>query len=401
MRFSNCDPMNVHILIASLVSFLTAVAVFPAVLHVAKKYNVVDRPNQRKLQRVPVPVLGGVAVWLGLLAGFAVICASGADFQAVLTFAAMTIMMLVGTADDIKGLSASIRFLVEMALVWTVMMLSGLYIDTFHGLWGVHELGVGIAYPLSVLAGVGIINAINLIDGVDGYSSGFGMLAGSLFGCFFLRAGEYAFAALAFSLAAALVPFFLHNVFGKTSKMFLGDGGSLMVGMAMAMFVFKALSSKSLCAAYEQHGISVIAFTLAVMAIPVFDTLRVMSVRIMHKVSPFNPDKTHLHHMYVLLEFSHIGTTAAILASNILVILVGYLSWRLGASDEWQLYWVVGLSLIVTVGIYKFVKWHKVRHTRLLDRMYALGRMTHRERSGFWRVMCDLVDGNYWHKEKS
>lgn len=126
---------------------------------------------------------------------------------------------------------------------------------------------------------------------------------------------------LAVVSVGALIPFFLHNVFGKTSKMFIGDGGTLVMGTVMSVFVIAILQSGSRVAAFVDPNVGLVPFTLAVLSVPVFDTLRVMSTRMLKGSSPFRPDKTHLHHMFIDMGCSHVATTLAILGLNTAVVL--------------------------------------------------------------------------------
>lgn len=141
-------------------------------------------------------------------------------FDTVLTWglAAMTLMMLIGVWDDVKDISARFRLLIEIFLVLAFIFITDTYIDDFHGLWSINALPPEFGIPFSVLAGVGIINAVNLIDGVDGYSSGYGILACICFGLMSRNVWDPVIQCLTLIVIAALVPFFMHNVFGRRSN---------------------------------------------------------------------------------------------------------------------------------------------------------------------------------------
>lgn len=388
-------------LVALVVSFLC----YPLVLKFAKAHGIVDNPNARKLQRVPVPVMGGVVVFAGIIAGG--IALNFLLYSEVLVYGllGMTIMMVIGVWDDIKDISAIIRFLIEIILVVTFILITGTYIDDFHGLWGVNALDPWIGMPLSVVVGVGIINSVNLIDGVDGYASGYGMLACACFGIAFWSVWSPVMVCMAIIVIGALLPFFLHNVFGVRSKMYLGDGGTLMLGMLMTVFVFFSLSSTQRCDSMEEYGIGLCAFSLAVLCIPVFDTLRVMTMRMLRGKSPFRPDKTHLHHLFIDMGFSHLGAALFILILNISVVLLWFLFWKLGASVDLQTYIVIALGMLVTFGFYKLMKRQQnggpedeegyPQGTALWHLMVHLGTFTHRENKRFWRFMRYLMDGPF------
>ena len=207
-----------QILLAALFAFAGTLWMHPKVLKIAILKNIVDNPDARKLQRNPVPVMGGVAVFFGIAIG---LCSSSAIFNSASTFmliSAMLIMLYVGTIDDIIDLSAGIRFLIEIIIIVWLMYASQSSINCFWGLWGINTIPMWFGYALTVFAAVGIINAINLIDGVNGLSSGFCFMSSILFTIFFYCTGNYVMATLAISAAGAIVPFFLHNVFGSKTE---------------------------------------------------------------------------------------------------------------------------------------------------------------------------------------
>lgn len=370
-------------------------AVYPFVLRYAIRHNIVDNPNARKLQRTPVPVLGGVAVFGGVLPTMLAMMACKTAFSSqttIICLCGITIMLAIGIWDDRRDISATFRFFVEILVVVLMLMAARCPINDFHGLWGIHNIPWHLSWPLSVVAGVGIINAINLIDGVNGYSSGYVILASLLFATFFFHTGDNTLGCIALIGAGALIPFYLHNVFGAKSKMFIGDGGTLMMGTAVAFYVAKCLTSGNGVQELEANNFGVIAFTLAVLNIPVFDTLRVMSVRIIRGLSPFHPDKTHLHHLFIDMGFSHSGTTTAILLMNMLTVLVWYLSWRLGASINVQTYIVVFLGILNTFIFYKFMKIQAEKDSRIYRFMLSLGEHTHIGHTRFWQFMRRNID---------
>lgn len=348
--------MLLEVFIAFVIALLTVGWVHSKIVRIARMKNIVDNPNTRKLQRVPIPVLGGVAVFLGIISGIGCLGFFSDVSSLLIAVTAMVVMLYVGTMDDILNLSPNLRFLIETLVVLLVILVGGRSIDDFHGLWGIHEIPYGIAIPLTVFASVGIINAINLIDGVNGLSSGFCIMACLVFGTLFVLAGDTKMAILASAATGALIPFFLHNVFGKTSRMFIGDGGTLMMGIVMSVFVINTLSHDSLCATYVGPQVGLIPFSLAVLCIPVFDTLRVMSTRMAKGISPFHPDKTHLHHRFIEMGCSHLGTTGRILTLNGLILFVWWILRRLGVSIDIQLYAVIVMGMFATIGIYYLVE---------------------------------------------
>ncbi|MBQ2787379.1 MAG: undecaprenyl/decaprenyl-phosphate alpha-N-acetylglucosaminyl 1-phosphate transferase [Bacteroidaceae bacterium] len=380
------------VFVSFLMAFVATLWMHPKVLKIAIMKNLVDNPDHRKLQRRPTPVMGGIAVFFGMLIGMC----SSQIFSANNMFiylVAMMIMLYVGTIDDILDLSPRLRFALEITVVVILILVTGNSISDFFGLWGVYEISIWLAAPLTVLAAVGIINAINLIDGVNGLSTGFCVMACTLFAILFYMSGNITMAIIAMSAAGAIVPFFMHNVFGNDTRMFIGDGGALVMGIVMSIFVMNVLDTSSMSAKLvEESGVGLIPFCVAVLSVPVFDTLRVMSTRIIRGTSPFNADKTHLHHLFIDLGFSHIGTTISILTLNTLVVACWFLSFILGASIDVQLYVVLVMSVLVTFVFYGVMR-VQIRKNGALCRMFnKVGKFTFVEKSGAWAKLEKIID---------
>lgn len=342
-----------YYLLSFIVAAMAVFVVHPSLVKIAHLKSIVDNPDARKLNKEPVPVLGGVGVFFGIMfslsvAGYYV---EGMNIQFELIIA-MLIMLYTGVGDDILQLSPRLRFALQIFVVCLMMFLGGIYIDDFHGLWGIGRLPWYIAVTLTIFSCVGIINSINLIDGVDGLCSGYGVFASLAFAFCFLRMGDVSYAILAFAVAGAIFPFMLHNMFGERYKMFLGDGGSLVLGFICSLYVMRVIQSGN-----EVVSESTISLTLAVLAIPVFDTLRVMTARIIAKRSPFSPDKTHLHHMFIRLGYSHVITALNVIFLNGLVVLIWRLCKKLNLSGEMQLYVVIASGLLFTTGLYYTVEY--------------------------------------------
>lgn len=365
--------------------------IHPYILKVAITKNIVDNPDARKLQRVPVPVLGGLNVVFGVLTGVMAFNLFGNFYDLFPVFASIIIILIIGLMDDMISLTPRVRFVVEIILVLFLIFTTGYQINDFHGLWGLQEVPLYLSVPLTVVASVGIINAINLIDGVDGYSSGYSIVSCALFGVMFYALDNIRMVTLAAIVATSLIPFFFHNVFGKHSKMFIGDAGTLSLGIVFSMFVATILSVSPGGKPVDPN-MGLVPFTLAVLCVPVFDTLRVMSARIYRGKSPFHPDKTHLHHLFIELGFSHIGTTISIITANLLVVLCWFVAYRCGLSVDVQLYIVIALGIGITFIFYPFTKRQIQKNTAYYRVLHRLGEATQIKRTGFWLFLQKWVD---------
>lgn len=389
---------SLFIIVPLVVALLAVGWVHPRLVRIAAMKMIVDNPDARKLQKEPIPILGGVAVMFGAVLGIsctAVFPETVFNDTIVLIIAVMMVMLYTGTMDDILELTPRLRFLIEIMSVCALIFVGGFRLDDLHGLWGVSVLPDWVAVPLTVFACVGIINAMNLIDGVDGLSSGFCITACAIFSAVFFKAGDMMMFILSMALIGALIPFFMHNVFGERSKMFIGDGGTLVMGAVMSIFVVRVLGVGSPVAQFwdQSHaGMSAVAFTLAVLCVPVFDTLRVMVTRMLQGRSPFHPDKTHLHHMFIDLGFSHVGTTFSIILLNLTVVAVWWASVSMGCSLDVQLYVVILFGSLFTIFLYPAVAAAKRRNAPLYRALTAAGRMIHFECKGFFLLLRKAMD---------
>ena len=394
------------VLIAAIMALMAVRWIYFRILAIAKKKNVVDNPNARKLQKQPVPVMGGIAVFFGVLAGLLVgtsvyalpfllshepVDLPSSSLLSVL--AAMGIMLYMGAIDDMIGLSAVKRLLIEMGVVLGLIMSSGGCIDTFRGMWGVGALSWWIAVPLTIFAGVGIINAINMIDGVNGLSSGICMTCSILFGVAFIRIMDWGNAVLAFSMAAALMPFFIHNVFGSKSRMFIGDAGTMVMGILMTWFTISTLRAPAMTEYYTPVvRTNMVAMCLAILSVPVFDTLRVMIMRMLKGCSPFKADMTHLHHTFIQIGVSHsITALIEILIDGVIVGIWGVCV-LLRVNLDWQLYIVLMAALLMVWGTYFFLHYHTVHQTALWQRMTQMSRKTHLGHTAWWLRFQAFLD---------
>ena len=379
-------------ILSFLIALLSVRWIHPRLVKIALDKNIVDNPNARKLQRKPVPVLGGIAVFFGSVIGLGCASITCDCSELFIVVVAMMIMLYTGTMDDILDLSPALRFLIEIGTVLLLIFVGGYTLNDFHGLWDLNQIPQGVAIPLTVFAAVGIINAINLIDGVDGLSSGYCILTSLLFGVMFWYVGDRTMCMLAVVAAGSLIPFFFHNVFGKSSKMFIGDGGTLVMGIVMSVFVIRVLRHGSMSEVYDAANIGLVPFTLAVLSVPVFDTLRVMTTRILKRKSPFHPDKTHLHHMFIRLGCSHAATTLAILILSFFVVLCWWISCMVGCLIDVQLYIVLALSILITFGLYNFMEWHIRHKTQFVRLLHRIGYRTHLNRTGIFFWLQKIAD---------
>ncbi len=385
--------MNTTIIVITsfIVSFVGTAIIHPYLVRFAKAKDIVDNPNTRKLQLRPVPVLGGLAIFFGIVMGLIACCTITDCTPLFIVVSCMMIMTYVGALDDVLDISPIIRLISQVVTVLILIYVGGFSLNNFHGLWGIYSLPEIVSTPLTIIAVVGIINALNLIDGADGLFSIFCICVCTLFATIFHAVGDFPLFALAIASIGAMIPFLLHNAFGIESKMFVGDGGSLQMGVVLSVFVMEVICKPEYSVLVAQSNLSLVAFVLAALSMPVFDTLRVMIARIAHGTSPLIGDKTHLHHLFIGLGISHIGTAVLINLLNLSVVGVWYLSAQNGCSADVQFYTVICMALLLNCGIYYGVA--------LLDKLIPekmhqarLWKMNHRPSRRFFDFMRKFVD---------
>lgn len=379
------------ILLPFLCALLMTMLVHPSIVKIAKTRDLVDNPNARKLQKHPIPVLGGIAVFWGIVVGAGMTSVFYNSFALFTCIVAMTVTLFVGTADDMIGIKPFMRLILELFIIAFIIKMDQTNMNDFHGLFGIGKLPVYLSLPLSAVAGCGIINAINMIDGVDGLSSGLCVMACLVFGFFFTLAHDGTMAVMCALAAGALIPFFVHNVFGIKSKMFIGDGGSTMMGMLMVIFCLHLIDNDSKVAnSFTNMG--VVAFCLSVLSVPVFDTLRVMTGRIMKGKSPFQPDKSHLHHLFIEIGFSHIGAAVSVITLDFLNVLVWlFVYYVLEFGPTVQFIVVVLVGLFNTCGFYFIVR--RMNHEHLpYQILKKTANWSHQETWKWWLYVRNIVD---------
>ena len=207
--------------------------------------------------------------------------------------------------------------------------LGGIRLDSMHGLLGFEQLPEGFALALSYLTIIVVINSFNLIDGVDGLATSLGILTMLIFGTYFFMIGYQAYALLAFALTGSLVAFLIFN--HHPAKIFMGDSGSLMIGLVNAILVIKFInvaSEPSVLVPVE----SAVAIGFSILIVPLLDTLRVFAIRIFNGRSPFTPDRNHVHHLLLGWGLSHAAVTVTCVTINISFVMLAYLGRSMGST---------------------------------------------------------------------
>ena len=313
--------IHLSVFLSLAISFTIVFFVVPKIIKVSKIKKLFDVPNHRSASRQIVPTLGGIAI----LSGFIIsIIVSSNDFnidELKYMFAGVTAMFMIGLKDDIIGLSAKKKLFVEIIMAFYLVLLGNYRITNLHGIFGIQEIGYIAGVVISIIIIVGLINAFNLIDGIDGLAAGISLLISVVYGFWFLSAGNFIYALVCFSLVGSLIAFLLYNVFGNTNKIFMGDTGSLVLGTILSIVTIHFNEYQS-ATNYAAQGLP--ALSLAIVIVPVVDTIRVFIIRLSQKRSPFSADMNHIHHNLLKLTGNHLLTSLIIVTANSIIILFAF-----------------------------------------------------------------------------
>lgn len=346
LTFEEFIPNNsVQIYISMLVSLLITWRAIPLIINICINSDLMAIPVKRSSHAAPTPTFGGVAIFAGLMIGYTLWNFGDEGILLHKVLSGIIILFFLGIKDDLYALSASKKLITQIIVSALVVIGSDLRITDFFGILGIHEIPYFISVLFTILLFVSLINAFNLIDGIDGLAGGIAMIASGVFGVWFLLNEYWSLACLALTLCASLLGFLRFN-FSKSSKIFMGDTGSLLVGYLITVFAVKFIHfNVNYEFAKDSHFISAPIIAIVLLSVPIFDTLRVFGLRILRGNSPFKADRIHMHHLLVDNGFSHIKASFIFYAFTILFTLITYAA-RMWFSNTALTLFIVGVFIL-------------------------------------------------------
>lgn len=294
----------VQLVISGLVAFLMSVESIPVIINISRLKNLMDEPGERSSHSNRTPTLGGVAIFASILIGYFLWENPDGGILINLSMVGLVVLFFLGVKDDILVLSPTKKMIFQIVSAALLVVGADLRLDNFFGIFGIYQISYIPSFFLTIFVFIALINAINLIDGIDGLAGGIGMFASIMFGAWFYLNQQYALACLAGSLSGALLGFLRFN-FSRTSKIFMGDTGSLIVGFILTVFAIQFVRLNVTSRFDPNAYFSAPILAIVILIVPIFDTLRVFSIRIMNRTSPFVGDRNHLHHILVDLGLTH------------------------------------------------------------------------------------------------
>jgi UDP-N-acetylmuramyl pentapeptide phosphotransferase/UDP-N-acetylglucosamine-1-phosphate transferase len=346
-----------NIILAFLTSLLAVIFGIPSIITVAKLKGLYDKPDFRKLHTNKIPRLGGVAI----VAGFSIAVSlwgltQGMDDKLQYLQAALIILFFSGLKDDIIALSPMKKLGTQIIATAITVFGQGILINNFHGLFGIETIPLWLSYVLTLFTIIVITNSFNLIDGVDGLAGGIGLITSVTFGLWFYSIDQIAWSVLAFGLAGSLLGFLVFNF--NPARIFMGDAGSLCTGFLLSIFAIKFIQFNGPEAGTIDKITSAPGIAVAVLIVPLFDTLRVFVLRVLNKKSPFAADKNHIHHSLIKIGLTHKEVSLIMYLANIVFVTVAYL---LRDSSTNVILAIIGTLAIVLAQIPVYMFNHKLQ----------------------------------------
>lgn len=331
--------MNFYVLGGwAFLAFLITYALTPLVRKLAFRVDALDQPNPRKIHRQPMPRLGGLAIYVAFVV--VVFLSQSFDIRLLGLLLGGTIIVITGIIDDIRGLSAWVKLIIQIVAA-LVLFFVGIRVDFLTNPFnGLVMLG-GFAAPITIFWIVGITNALNLIDGLDGLATGTAAIASTTLGIIALMEGNMMIATLDFAISGASLGFLRYNFY--PAKIFLGDTGSLFLGFNLAALSVLGLTKSA--------TIISLIIPIVILGIPIMDTSFATLRRYLKHKPIFQPDKEHFHHRFLQKGWSQRKTVLVIYGINGVLgtsaILLNIL------TSNQAIVFLAVLSLVILIGIDK------------------------------------------------
>lgn len=342
----------VYLIIAFSAAALFSAIVMPWLLRICHHFSLYDLPDERKVHKSGIPRLGGIvfvpAVIVGMICTLALMHYYESSIPETIRFSTLLIgggtvlVYFIGVIDDIAGSDARIKFLIQFCAACTFPACH-LYIDSLYGFCGINMLPLWVAYPLTVFVTMLIINAVNLIDGIDGLAGSLALIGLGTYCTLFYGLDVITFVLFTASLSGAVCVYLCYNIWGKAekhTKTFMGDSGSLLLGISLAYLTLKYAMANSKTLPERPDGLLIAYSTLLV---PCFDLCRVALCRLRRHRGIFHPDRTHIHHKMMAAGLTMRQALIAIVALQIFFMLLNVGLFRWGVRMEI----IVGADVII------------------------------------------------------
>ncbi|MCU0444908.1 MAG: undecaprenyl/decaprenyl-phosphate alpha-N-acetylglucosaminyl 1-phosphate transferase [Microscillaceae bacterium] len=331
---------------AAVIAFVVTFFSIPSIIKVAEQKHLYDEPDDsRKLHCSKIPTLGGIGIFGGMIISATLFVNFVQVPELAHTLPAFLLLFFTGVKDDIIPLSPRKKLVAQILAAAIVVGLAGIRFTNLYGLFWINDLPDWAGILVSIFTILVIVNAFNLIDGINGLAGGIGLICAVVFAYLFYTLGKPNFTVLSMSLAGALLAFLYYNLRAK-AKIFMGDTGSLIIGLAVALFCIRFIEVNRMDSdkLFKATFAPILCFSILI--IPLFDTLRVFVIRIAHGTSPFKGDRRHLHHILLDMGFNHWQSSLVLYFANLFFIVFTLLFQNI--SQIYAVLAILGLALTLT-----------------------------------------------------
>ncbi|MCX8534679.1 glycosyltransferase family 4 protein [Chryseobacterium luquanense] len=310
-------------------SFLITFFSIPTIIKISKRKNLMDEPGVRSSHLRKIPNLGGIAMFYSIGICTSIFAYEIFDLYKFL-FASLIILLYVGIMDDIVVMRAYKKLVAQIVVSAFIVIGSDVRIRNLFGIFGVYEIHYWVSVIFSIITFIILINAFNLIDGIDGLAGGYSLICSALFGISYFRLGAYNFPLVILSvvLIGSVLAFLYYNLSNyRATKIFMGDTGSMLLGFLLAFTCICFIDifiDKQLVNVPRYHLKSAPVIAVAILILPIVDTLNVILVRFWNKKSPFEADKNHIHHKLLKLDLTHRRSSFYIISYYLFIIIITY-----------------------------------------------------------------------------
>ncbi|WP_183577998.1 MraY family glycosyltransferase [Mucilaginibacter sp. X5P1] len=324
-------------LLIVLSSAIITCLIIPRIIDAAHIHQIYDiLGNCRKHHDEGIPRLGGVAIFISFIVSFLLPSLPGEKLNINYLLCGFIIIFALGLIDDLAGVTARTKFIIQFIAAFILVIPGDIRISNMYGFLGIYELPYVLSSLLTIFLIMLVVNAFNLIDGIDGLAATTGIFVNGTLGLLFIYMGQYELAALPLSLVGALIGFLKFNI--TPAKIFMGDTGSLLIGLVSIISAIKFIEVNKFINSSPLRVYSAPLLIIALLMGPVFDTIRVMVIRITKGISPFTADRNHNHHRMLKIGFNHLQTTIVFAILNAISIAI-VLFWD-GISSSFLLCYV-------------------------------------------------------------
>ena len=336
-------------LIALTMAYVISIRIYPTIIHLSHTKDLMDEPGERSMHHSKTPTLGGVGLFftfaLGMVLTGVFTPLQPQDVINVLALlGATTLLLFLGVKDDLVLVSPKKKFSGQLVATALVIFASDIRILSMEGIFGFWELPYWVSVLFTIFVFLLVVNAFNLIDGIDGLAGGLAILSATIYGVFFLGNGLQYLGMASVILIGALIGFLQYNL-SKKQKLFMGDSGSLFTGFLLAYLTIAFLNKSASGTALEFPIANAPIVAITVLSYPMLDTLRVFTIRIRAGRSPFSADKNHIHHRFLSLGYSHRKSSASIVLLNVAVIIAALVLQHINIHVQLLVCLVVGVFL--------------------------------------------------------